>query len=192
MGASAPLVRIIRGAAARAERSRPHKGLTVSEVLDVDVRSEPGVVGEIPTNVIGIFINHDLVRVPKPAIAKRDIIRSDAKVEATKPEAIRTASSQPPHMTAAKAASEVSMFPGMVEMVVNIIRASLMPDPLTVGMNVGSVRVPVLIGKGTVLGGCRGIASHRSRTVRWNMTAANSFNATSVTAFFLRDRQERA
>jgi hypothetical protein len=60
-------------------------------------------------------------------------------------------------MAAAEASREVSVFPGMIEMIVDVIAASIMPNPFAVGMHVRSVRVSVLVGKVAILldAGCR-------------------------------------
>ena len=55
--------------------------------MDVDVGAEPGVVGEVPAGVVRIFVDDDLVGVPKPAVNIAKVVRSYAEVEASKPEA---------------------------------------------------------------------------------------------------------
>ena len=119
--------------------------------------------------MVGVLIEHDLVGVPKPVIAEGNIIRGHAKVVAAEPEALRPASRKPPNMAAAEATREASMFPGMIEMIVDVIAASIMPNPFAVGMNVRSVRVPVLVGKVAILldAGCRARSRvRRSRASR--------------------------
>lgn len=167
-------------------------GLAVSEILHVNVCTEPGVVGEIPTHVIGIFVNHDWVGVPEPVIAVANVVGGNAKIEAVEPEAIRAASGQPPNMVAAKAASEVSVLPGMIEMIVNIVRAGVMPNPLVVGMDVGSLRMSFFVREAGVLRGCSMVTSSRGWTVRGNVSATDSMSATAMAALFLRNRQEGA
>ena len=63
--------------------------------------------------MVRIVVNHNLVTVPQPVIAKADV-RSNPEVETTKPEARRTATFNPKHMAAPNTAGEVSMFPGMI------------------------------------------------------------------------------
>ncbi len=45
-----------------------------AEVLDVHVRAQPDVVGQVPSHVIGIDIDHDLIGVPQPVIAEGEIV----------------------------------------------------------------------------------------------------------------------
>jgi len=68
------------------------------------VRPKPHVVGEIPAHVIGIFVDHDLIRIPQPVAAVSDINRSDAEVEATEPESPGSAASESPNVPGLKPA----------------------------------------------------------------------------------------
>ncbi len=95
--------------------------------------------------MIGVFVNDDVIACPIPTIAKSDIIRRDAEIESTKPEPCRTAAREVPHMFAAKSRSEMPMLPGMIEVIVRIIRPTVMPDPLVIGMDVRRVRMSWLI-----------------------------------------------
>jgi hypothetical protein len=61
----------------------------------MDIRSEPDIGREVPAQVIRVFINDDLVRIPEPVGAEANIGRSNAEVELTKPESRRAASRQP-------------------------------------------------------------------------------------------------
>ena len=78
------------------------------------VRPKPQVVGEIPAHVIGIFVDHDLIRIPQPVAAVSDINRSDAEVEATEPESPGSAASESPNVLGPKPGSEMPLFPGMI------------------------------------------------------------------------------
>jgi hypothetical protein len=44
--------------------------LLSAEVLDVNVSTQSGVVGQIPAYVVWIFVNDDVVTIPIPAISK--------------------------------------------------------------------------------------------------------------------------
>ena len=85
--------------------------------------------------MVGILINHDLVRIPEPVVAESNVVRGNAKVEATEPETIWIPTSQPPNMAAAEAALKALMFPRMIEMVVRIVRTGVMANPLVVGVH---------------------------------------------------------
>jgi hypothetical protein len=64
------------------------------------------------------------------------------------------------------------MFPRMIEVVVGIVAAGVVPNPLVVGVDVRRLRVPALIRvRGMFRSGMR-CASDRSRAVRGNMSTA--------------------
>lgn len=134
-----------------------------SEVLDVDVGTESDVVGEIPAGVVGIFVDHDVVAIPEPAVAVADVVGSDAEVEAAEPETIGSASGEPPDVTAAKAAGKASVFPRMIEMVVRVVAAGVMADPLAIGVDMRRVGMTGVVVEVTVLLRGRGM-----RFVNWS------------------------
>jgi hypothetical protein len=102
----------------------------LTEILDVNVGAEPGVVGKIPARMVRIFVDNDLVGVPEPAVDIGQVVGSYAEVEASKPEAGRAAAAQTPDMRRTKAAGEVSVLPGMVEMVVGVVGAGFVAYPV--------------------------------------------------------------
>lgn len=57
----------------------------------MDVGSETFVVRKVPAWVVWIFINYYIVTIPVPAVAIAEIVRSNAKVESSEPEARWTA-----------------------------------------------------------------------------------------------------
>src|SRR5208282_900433 len=103
--------------------------LTIPEIFDVDVRAEAHVVGEIPADVIRVVINYDVVRIPQPAVAESDVVRSHVEIETTEPEPAGAAATQVPDVVRAESAGEVAVLPRMIHVVVRIIRAGVMPDP---------------------------------------------------------------
>ena len=62
--------------------------LLAPQVLHVDVGAQSDVVGEIPARVVGIVIDDDVVAVPIPVVDVSQVKRSNAEVEAAKPEAV--------------------------------------------------------------------------------------------------------
>jgi hypothetical protein len=129
-----------------------------SEVFDVDVGTESDIVGEVPAGVVGIFVDHDVVAVPEPVVAVADVVGSDAEVESAKPETIGSASGEPPDVTAAESAGEASVFPGMIKMVVRVVAASVMADPLSIGVDMGRVGMTgVVVEMAVLLHGRRGM-----------------------------------
>src|ERR1700691_3783571 len=162
--------------------------LAGSQILNVGVCPEPHVIGEVPAHVIRIVVNHDLVGIPKPASTEADIEGSHVEIESAEPEASRNAACQPPNMPLANAAGEVSMFPRMIKMVMRIVFAGVVSHPLAVGMDVGRLRMPGLVGNG-MIGPRRGVPRlYGSRSTLGNVSATHLRLAASV--FFLRENWE--
>ena len=125
-----------------------------SQVLDVDVCAKSYVVGEVPAFVVGIVVDDDVVAIPEPVVAEAEVIGRDAEIKTAEPEATGAATAEVPDVAAADAAGEASVLPGMVEVVVNVVAASVMADPFAVGVDVRSVRVTGLVVEVTLLRGC--------------------------------------
>jgi hypothetical protein len=76
----------------------------------------------------------------------------------------------------------------MIQMVMRVILASIVSDPLAVGVNMGSLRMPGLVGSG-VVGLRRGVPSlNGSRSTLGNVSAA--YFRLAATMFFLRENRE--
>jgi hypothetical protein len=80
--------------------------------------------------VVRIVIDNDIVAVPQPVVAEADVIRGNAEIEAAEPESVRTAATEMPNVTATEAAGKASVLPGMIEVVVRIIGAGVVANPL--------------------------------------------------------------
>jgi hypothetical protein len=130
----------------RVVNERGSRRLAVAEVLDVAVGAEADVVGEVPANVVGIFEDGDLVSGPVPIVAKGVISRRDAEIEAAEPETRPIAAGDTPNVAAAEAAGEVAVLPGMIEVIVRIILAGVVADPLAVGVDVRSFGMALFVG----------------------------------------------
>jgi hypothetical protein len=102
--------------------------------------------------MVRIVVDHHLVLVPQPVVAVAIVIGCNTKIETAKPKTVPAPSAQAPDVFGAKAACEVPMLPRMVEVVVDISTAGIMPDPLAIGVDMRSVgmsfRVPVVTGLG--------------------------------------------
>ena len=116
------------------------------------IRAEPGIVSQVPAGVVRVVINHNLIRIPNPAIHVTDIVGSHAEIESSKPEALRPAACQSPEMALADAAFKAPVFPNMIDMVMRVIAAAIVSYPLAVGMDVGRLGMLRLIGECAVLG----------------------------------------
>lgn len=137
---------------------RPH-------IHDVHIGAEPDVVSQVPAIVVGIFVNHDIVAIPKPVPAITDVEGGYAETKTAEPETVRASAAEMPYMATAEAAGEVSMLPGMIEMIVDVGPAGVVADPLAVVMNVGSIGMPRLVVE--MLGGLRRMRrARRSWTMR--------------------------
>ncbi len=95
--------------------------------------------------MIRIFVDHDLIGAPVPAVAEGKVSGSDGEVETAEPEAFSIAAFNAPHVAFAEAAGEVTVLPGMIEMIVRIIAAGIVADPLVVGVDVRSVGVAIFV-----------------------------------------------
>ena len=116
----------------------------------MNVGAQPGVVGEVPANMVGVVINHDVVAVPIPVITVGKVKRGDTEVEAAKPETAGTASLHPPTVSPAEATFEMAMLPGVVEVEAVVVVPALMPDPFAIVVDVRSFRVALIVTIGSL------------------------------------------
>ncbi len=93
------------------------------------IRAQAHVIGKIPTAMVGIGVDDNLIGVPEPAVAEGNVGRGDIPVPAIEPEAGRSTAGKMPHMTAAKATGELAMRKGLVEVVAGIGRAGIVTYP---------------------------------------------------------------
>ena len=120
----------------------PTCGLVWSQVHDVHIGAEPDVVGQVPAVVVRIFVDHDIVAIPKPVAAIANVEGGNTETKTAKPEKVRASAPEMPHMAATEAARKVPMLPGVIEMIVNVAAAGVVSDPFAVVMDVGSVGMP--------------------------------------------------
>jgi hypothetical protein len=116
-----------------------------AEILNVNVGPETNVVCEIPSVVIGIFVDDNVVAVPEPAVAVADVKGRDVEIETAEPEAIGAAAGEMPDVAGAEAAGEVAVLPGMIEVIVNVVASGVVADPFAVGVNVRRVGMAGMI-----------------------------------------------
>jgi hypothetical protein len=172
-------------------------GLAVAQKLHVNVGSEAHVVSEVPTNVIGILIDHDLIVVPQPVAAEADVDRGHAEVEATKPKSTGPAAGQSPDVAFAEAAGEAPVLEGMIQMESRIILTAIVSNPFVAGrVDVRRFGMAGLVGEILMFGWCGGVflgSASRGGTVRRNVSAADALHAGSMcaTAMLLCDHRKR-
>jgi hypothetical protein len=151
-----------------------------AQIQHVNVGAQSHVVSQVPADVVGIFIDDDVIAIPEPAVDIADIVRRDAEIETAKPESVRTAAPEPPDMMRAERTGETPVFPWMIEVVVGVVPAGVMPHPLIVGrVNVRRLRMARPIVKLAVIRGgirlsyVRGGVGCRRRTVSRDVSSAN-------------------
>jgi hypothetical protein len=123
--------------------------LLSSQILHVHICAEPHVVRKIPADVIGVFVDHNLVGVPQPAVAKSYVSRGYISIPPVEPEAPRAAAAKMPHVPAAKPAGEPAMRKRLVQMIARIVWACIVAYPC-LPVHMGCVRVAGLVAEVTV------------------------------------------
>jgi hypothetical protein len=166
------------------------RDLTISQKFDMDVSSQPDVVSKIPAVVVGILVDHDLIRAPVPSIAEGEVNGSDCEVETAEPKALSIATGNTPNVALTESAVEVAVLPGMIEVIVRIIGAGIVADPFIVGVDVRGVGMAIFV---DVFWWCRML--HRfgwSRAMRRNVASADALNGRRRRRmFFLRESGNR-
>src|ERR1700719_2356554 len=113
----------------------------------MNVGAQALVVGQVPARRVGVFIDHDVVAVPVPAIHVAKVVGRDTKEKAAETEAVGVSAVEMPHMAGAEAASETAVLPGMVEVEVSILAAGVVADPLAVLVYVWGVGMALAVGE---------------------------------------------
>ena len=126
--------------------------LLITQVLNVNVGAQPGVVGEVPPGIVRIVVEDDVVTVPQPFAGVVVVIWGDAKEKAAKPEAVPAATLDTINVITANLATKATMLPRMIEVVMGIVAATFVTNPaIAFGVNVRSLRVALLV----AIGGAR-------------------------------------
>lgn len=94
--------------------------------------AEPDVICQIPADVVRIGVQHDVIRVPQPVAAIVIVVRCDAEVEPTEAETVSVAALEPIDVAAADFTGEVPMLPGPIQVIVGVVAASVMTNPLII------------------------------------------------------------
>src|SRR2546427_10905669 len=111
----------------------------------MNVSAQPRVISQVPALVVWVLIDHDVVTVPHPVVDVGVVVRCNAKEEAVNIKPPSVSSLEPKDRVAAEAASEASVFERMIDAVVTIVTAGIMPDPVVVVFNVGSFPMFMLL-----------------------------------------------
>jgi len=162
----------------------------------VAVGAQADVVGQVEADMVGVFEDGDLIGAPVPIVAEAVVSGEDAEIEAAEPEAFAIAACDAPNVAAAETAGEVAMRPRMIEMVVGVVRAGVVADPLAVGVDMGRFGVAGFIGilwgrsRSTVFVDVR-CGLGRRRAVTRNVAVADVFRRLWMAPFFLRKNRNR-
>ena len=103
--------------------------VSATEIVRVDVCAQPRVVNEIPADMVWIVVDDDRVAVPQPVIHQAVVVRSNAKVEAVEKESAAVPAPKMKQMVPAKPAGKAPVFERVIEMIVGIVAARVVPDP---------------------------------------------------------------
>jgi len=171
--------------ASPAEAVRPApENLIISHIQNVNVCPQPRVVGKIVAGIVRIVVDYDVVGVPSPVIDVDNINRSNAEVEAAKPEAIRPATFNPPHVTGTEFTGKTTVLPRMIQVIARIVPAFIVPNPLIITiMDMGRLGVALPVIELAVVRGrlllsmLRRLPWGLRRTVRWNVSTTNFWTA---------------
>lgn len=132
--------------------------------------------------MVRIVIKHDVIAVPVPVCAVIQIVRRNREVESSEPESRRATTNKSPYVMRTDRLREMSVLPGVVEMIMRIIPASIVSDPLVIlRVDVRRRRVSLLVSKVAVFrsGSCSTRRSRRSRAMLRDEAAAHSMFAAS-------------
>jgi hypothetical protein len=132
--------------------------------------------------MIRVFINHNLVAIPKPVIRVSIVKWRNTEGRTGNPEALPISTLNPKEMAWAKAPRKTPMLKGTFHMEAGIIAVSIVTYPLAVRVDVGSVRMSFAVSKPAafnnwLLGRFWSSAvfhTHRRRAMRRNKPAAHS------------------
>jgi len=95
----------------------------------MNVRTETHVVSEVPADVIGILVDHDLVAAPIPIRYEAKVRVGHAEIKPAEPEAAGASAGEAPDVRGTEAAGEMAVRPRMIEMKAGIVAAGVVTYP---------------------------------------------------------------
>lgn len=119
--------------------------VSASEIFHVNIGTKASIVGQVPSGMIRIFIEHDVVGVPSPVIDIGKVIGRDHPIASAKSEPARVAAAEAPVVLGTEAPVPATVFPSAVLAEVWIIAAFIVPNPAASVIDMGSVGVARLI-----------------------------------------------
>jgi hypothetical protein len=112
-----------------------------AQVLHVCVGAETGVVRQVPADVVRVIVDGDLIAVPEPVVDEAVVVRRYAEIESVEPKTISVAAFEPELVSASNSSRVATVFKGVIEVIVGIIAARIMSNPMVVIVYVRNVRV---------------------------------------------------
>jgi hypothetical protein len=115
----------------------------------VCVGAKPVVVCQIEARVIRIFVDGDVVPVPKPVSDEPEVGVRDGEIEALEPEAAGSTAFQVPDMTSSEAARETAVLKLSIHMEAGVVRSGFVAHPFAIAVNMGRFGMARLIRSST-------------------------------------------
>jgi hypothetical protein len=105
----------------------------------MSIGAQSRVIREIPTGVIRVGVDHDVITIPQPVVSIIVVVRGNLKEETAYIESVPPSAMEPPDVLWANAATKVAVFPRMIEMIMGIVASAVVSHPLVIfGVDVGS------------------------------------------------------
>ena len=115
------------------------RAILLSQILHVRIGAQARVISQIPSGMIGIVVDDNVVRVPIPAVDKTPVIGCDAEVETIEPKTAWPTAAESPTMTRSEPSGEAAMRIWLVQMVIRIIASRVVTDPCSAVIDVRGV-----------------------------------------------------
>jgi hypothetical protein len=101
----------------------------VSHVHDMHIGTQSRIVSKVPTDMVGVLIEHNIVAVPLPVSAIGVVKGGHRKEEGAYGKSITVTTVESPDMSWADDARKVTMLPRMIEVIVRVAPTRIMSDP---------------------------------------------------------------
>jgi hypothetical protein len=116
------------------------------QIQNVNIRSQPRVIHQVPPIMIRIGIEHDVITIPLPVASIVVIVRRDLEEVSADVEPFAPATAQSPYVRRPNWPLKPSMLPRTIKMVVRIIASRVVSYPTVIlRVNVRCFRMFLLI-----------------------------------------------
>src|SRR5579871_5196619 len=113
-----------------------------AQVHNMDVRSQPRVIGQVPARVVGILIDDDRIGIPEPIRHIGVVEGRHTEEEVVHTEAFARAAAQMENVAGAETTHEVSMLKWMIKVKALVVRPEIVADPASVLVDMRGFRMP--------------------------------------------------